>query len=331
VKIDRDIPIVKERTDEVCRILNMYLTETGEIRRLSPSALNSYLDCRLKFYFRYVDGLKETELVTDEIDPSVFGKLLHKTMELIYRPYRNSEVTSTFIEQLQKDGQGIQQALLRAFAEDYFHTAQVTDNDITGRNIIIREVLLKYIIRILEVDKAAAPFTILGLEESLDVCIPVCSGARTVHLNMHGYIDRMDTTRNTLRIIDYKTGNTQRKFTAITDLFDRSKTGNHAALQTLVYAFMTDLARKGHPHITPGLYIMKDLFKENFDPRLYMTYHKQTIDNYFDVSNEFETELNTLLSEMFLSETPFTQTDTPNKCLNCLYADICHRKNTHSW
>jgi len=326
VNIDRDTPIIKERTEEIHRILGMYIAETGEKRRLSPSALNIYLDCRLKFYFRYVDGLKEKEEVMDEIDYSVFGKLLHKTMELIYRPYLNTEVTAGIFTQLQKDRKSVQNALYRAFAEEYFHTEKVSDSDITGRNIIICEVLLKYIMRILEIDKDTAPFTIMSLEEPLDVSIPIRNheGIDTASLNMHGFIDRLDYADNTLRIIDYKTGNAQRNFSGIFDLFDRSKTGNHSVLQTLVYACMTRIARKEHRRINSSLYIMKELFKENYDPRIYIS-RQPPIDNYFDVAAEFEMELNRLLSEMFLSDLPFTQTDNILKCANCPYSDLCHR------
>ena len=262
----------------------------------------------------------------DEIDYSVFGKLLHKTMELIYRPYLNAETTAGRFAQLQKDRKNIQNALYRAFAEDYFHTEKVTDSDITGRNIIIREVLLKYIMRILEIDRKSAPFTILSLEEPLDVSIPIrnTEGLDTVHLNMHGFIDRLDYAGNTLRIIDYKTGNAQRNFSGVADLFDRNKNGNHAVLQTLVYACMIHIAKKEYPRISSTLYIMKELFKENYDPHIYIS-RQPPIENYFDVAAEFETELNRLLSEMFLSDTPFTQTDNIQKCVNCPYADLCHR------
>ena len=341
VNIDRDIPIIKERTDEVHRILGLYLTEKEGCRRLSPSAVNSYLDCRLKFYFRYVEGLKEMEEVTDEIDQSVFGKLLHKTMELIYQPYVGKDITIGILTQLQKDQDGIKDALFKAFAEDYFQVDKVTDDDITGRNIIIREVLLKFVMRILEVDKTAVPFKIISLEEELKVRIPVRNEDLTVHLNMQGYIDRLDIAPSNspkggespssggvgeaLRIIDYKTGNAQRNFTDIADLFDRNKNGNHAAMQTLLYAYMTHIAHGEYTGISSELYVMRDLFTEGYDPRIYIS-HKQPVDNYFDIAEDFEPELNNLLSEMFLSDTPFTQTENTNKCLTCIYADICHRK-----
>ncbi len=326
VGIDKDREIVKERTDEVRRKLDTYLSNEGDIGKLSPSALNNYLDCPLRFYFRYVDGLKESDQVTDEIDQSVFGKLLHKTMELLYLPYIGKEIDAETIETVRKDDRRIRGALLKAFAESYFRSERVTESDITGRNIIIREVLLKYLKQILEVDKADAPFTILTLENSLDVRVPVNNNTRTEMLNMTGYIDRLDNVRGALRIIDYKTGNARRNFTDIPDLFDPEKAGNHAAMQTLVYAYMTHIAYPQYPKIGLGLYVMKDLFRENYDPRIYMS-RKPPVENYFDVSETFEPELNALLSEIFLSDAPFTQTRDIKKCLTCLYADICRRKH----
>ena len=325
VNIESGKSIVKERTEEVRRILGLYLSDAEDKKRLSPSAINSYLDCSLRFYFRYIEGLKENEEVLDEIDPSAFGKLLHKTMELIYKPYINTEITAGILSKLQKDKKGLKNALYSAFADEYFHAGHVSEGDITGRNIIIYEVLLKYVMRILEVDKNAAPFTVVSLEECLELSIPVESeNGSTARLNISGFIDRLDFSGNTLRIIDYKTGNAQRSFSSVADLFDRSKTGNHAVLQTLVYAFMTRIAHPEHSRISSGLYIMKELFEENFDPRINVS-RKTPIDNYFDVSGEFETELNRLLPEMFLSDTPFTQTENTKNCRNCLYSDICHR------
>ena len=324
IKFDSSVAIEKKRTDEVRLKLGRYLSETDDKMWLSPSAMNSYLDCSLKFYFRYIEDLKEKEEMTDEIDPSAFGKLLHKTMELIYQPYIHTEITVAILAQLQKNEKVIQEALYKAFALEYFHTEQVTENDITGRNIIIYEVLQKYVRRILEVDRKIAPFTVLSLEKRLEMHIPINSEGKTVRLKMKGIIDRLDDVNQTLRIIDYKTGKAQRNFTTVADLFDPAKTDNHAVFQTLVYAYMTRIANAEPKPISLGLYIMKELFEDEFNPLI--TRNKSPITNYLEISDEFETELNRLLTEIFLSEMPFTQTENTQKCQHCPYADICHRR-----
>ena len=50
----------------------------------SPSALNAYLDCRLKFYYRYVAGLKAPDEVSAEMDSALFGTIFHRSAVLVY-------------------------------------------------------------------------------------------------------------------------------------------------------------------------------------------------------------------------------------------------------
>jgi CRISPR/Cas system-associated exonuclease Cas4 (RecB family) len=322
---DKSKEIVKERSDEVKNVLNEYLKE-GTEKQLSPSALNSYLDCRLRFYFRYIEGLSESREVTDEIDQSVFGSLLHRMMELLYQPYKDKEIDAEILSGILKNRRLIDHAILRSFADCFFRSENVKDEDITGRNIIIREVLLKYILRIIEIDKVAAPFTLVGLEDRMNIRVPIHNGKHSAMLNLTGFIDRLDYRRDTLYIIDYKTGNAKRSFMSISDLFDCDKPDNHAVMQTLMYAYMVRLAFPRYPRICSGLYVMKDLFTADYDSRIHLS-RKSPIENYFDLSDEFESKLNSLFSEMFLSDTPFAQTDDTKKCLTCPYADICHRKH----
>ena len=58
-----------------------------------PSALNAYLNCRLKFYYKYVAGLRESEGVQDDVDPAVFGNVLHKAMERVYQRHVEQDRT----------------------------------------------------------------------------------------------------------------------------------------------------------------------------------------------------------------------------------------------
>jgi CRISPR/Cas system-associated exonuclease Cas4 (RecB family) len=314
-----DAVIVRERTEEMRRTLALYFSEGEDRKMLSPSALNTYLDCPLRFFFRYIDGLKEQEEPAEEIEPNDFGKLLHSMMEQLYRPYTGKMMYPADVERIAGDAALIRRTLLEAFSKEYFHK-EITEDDISGRNIIIREVLLKYVCRILETDAKAAPFTVLSVEKKLHVRLP--AGDRQI--NMYGVIDRLEETGDGLRIIDYKTGNAVRNFAGVAGLFDRSGGGNHAALQTLVYARMVCAGLPCRQRICPGLYIMKELFADDYDPRLYIS-RQPPLDDYFALAPEFERELEALLMEMFLGEQPFTASADEKNCRNCPYAEICHR------
>ena len=53
-------------------------------RQISASAVNTYLDCPLKFYFSVVEGIQEEEEVSETIESNVCGSILHKVMAVSY-------------------------------------------------------------------------------------------------------------------------------------------------------------------------------------------------------------------------------------------------------
>ncbi len=60
-------------------------THTGEgSRRLSASALNSYINCPLEFYLRYVEGFNPGDDAEDYFDSSTYGTIVHEVMQNIY-------------------------------------------------------------------------------------------------------------------------------------------------------------------------------------------------------------------------------------------------------
>ncbi|MEG1644187.1 MAG: PD-(D/E)XK nuclease family protein, partial [Bacteroidales bacterium] len=72
-----------EKSGEVWKKLNMYLY--GGEASLSASALNTYIDCPLKFYFNYVERIEEADDVSEDIDASAFGSIYHGVMQDIYQ------------------------------------------------------------------------------------------------------------------------------------------------------------------------------------------------------------------------------------------------------
>ncbi|MFG6411082.1 MAG: PD-(D/E)XK nuclease family protein, partial [Bacteroides acidifaciens] len=72
-----------EKTPEVLRrIYRAYDSSNPKSVILSPSALNAYLDCRLRFYYRYVAGLKTPDEVSAEIDSALFGTIFHLSAQV---------------------------------------------------------------------------------------------------------------------------------------------------------------------------------------------------------------------------------------------------------
>jgi len=319
------------KNELVLQGLNQYSTSAEKPKRLTPSALNIYLDCRLKFYFRYILKLYEPEEVKEEIDPGSFGNILHLTMELLYGNFTEKNGHSKVVKE---DIGGLRNQLPEIVEEAFRkHYGLVSSQDFKfeGRNIIARSIILKFANAILDKDSAYAPFDVIGLEagerEGFSLELPI-DLKTTVALK--GIIDRVDLKDEVVRVIDYKTGKDEKKAEDIPSLFDRDdKKRNKAAMQVLYYALMF---RKSYPEmdypLTPGIFNSRELFSDGFDVKLRMLNDKGRHSQVWDARPllpEFESELTGLLREIFDPAIDFDQTEDVKKCRWCPYKGICHR------
>ena len=317
-------PITIEKDDPVMERLHVY-TEAGP-SGLTPSALNTYLDCRLKFYYKYVAGLQESEGVQDDVDPAVFGNVLHKAMERVYQ--RHVEQTGQTLVTAEAIKGFKSKPLDRAVQEGFQeHFRGRADEELTleGRNLIAYDIVHKMARQILKMDAQYAPFEIVSLERETDEgyarLLSVSDASVTVRLK--GIIDRVDRKGDTVRVLDYKTGRDEKKINSIASLFDRDdKRRNKAAMQAMLYAFLYEPRATPDEKITPGLVNAKELFAEHFDPRLILGKHP--IDDYQPYAAEFTQALTGLLSELYDPAVPFTQTEDLKKCDYCPFVRLCY-------
>ncbi|HJX70861.1 MAG TPA: PD-(D/E)XK nuclease family protein, partial [Bacteroidales bacterium] len=321
IQLPKKISITKDK--ETMRIPGEYdQSETGSI--LSPSAINTYLDCTLRFYFRFITGLKEPETVKEELDPALFGSVLHKAMEMLYKPFLGNVILPGNIEQILKNERKISTSLDMAFREKYFGNQEV---EIRGRNVILREVIRKYLHQILEVDQRYAPFQILDLEQKYNTLIALHNGQK---IRIGGIFDRIDEKEGKVRIIDYKTGEKKNTFPDLASLFELpGSKRNTAIFQTFLYALVYRNA-KGKSWIVPGLYFIRDIFSDEFDYRIFLKEAHQAVipvENAMNHLEEFEQRLKETLTRMMDPAIPFTQTDDAGTCMYCPYRMICHREN----
>jgi CRISPR/Cas system-associated exonuclease Cas4 (RecB family) len=309
-------------------LLKKYQT-TGN-KALSPSAINTYLNCPARFYFKYVAELKEPENVLEEIEATLMGSILHKAMEYLYKPCLNKEINTQIIEGILENTEFINTCIHKAFLSEYLEPNQKEQNPsnvkLIGKNKLIKEVIFKYVKSVLEFDKRHTPFTFLGLEMPCRMVVKI-SGNKQISIG--GIIDRVDNAKGTTRIIDYKTGIKKDSFNDLVELFTGKATKrNGAAFQTLLYASVLSNETENQ-HIFPGLYYVRNLRAELVNESLSMGTGKRKtrLDSYSQVKEEFEYLLFERIDEIFSDNGVFKQTDDTDYCTQCPYTSICGKFN----
>lgn len=301
------------------------LISTYSERKLSPSAINVYLDCKLKFYYKYIAEIKEKDEIKEEIDAVLFGNLFHYAIELLYKPFENKMVEAYALKLLLANHQRINDVVRQAIAVKYY---QMDPDDISGlqlggQSILIASHIRDYIHQLLENDIRFAPFQIVGLEKEYGANYKVDSDQRTHQIAIGGIIDRMDQTAEGLRIIDYKTGRHMKlDFKEWTQLVDRDYADRRKEIfQTLIYSDIVNRS-ENQPAIFPVIYKLDDLFDEEFIPNVIFQGQKLSFKS---VAHEFEPVFSEVLSEMFSITNTYDQTKDLQKCSYCSYNKICRR------
>jgi CRISPR/Cas system-associated exonuclease Cas4 (RecB family) len=320
-------PIVIEHSAEVERKLARYLANDEMQKYLSPSAINTYIDCSLKFYLRYLAGIGEPDEVLEEIDAAGFGTVVHDTIRELYDLISDRNNGIVTVEELKKLKASTkpEEVLKRTFIKEHFKGRKVAG--LEGRNIVIFRVMLRYLEKIVDTDLKIAPFALVSAEKSYNRNLKIPYGDREMEVRLGGKIDRVDRVEGILRVIDYKTGNARQGFPGMDTLFNGALLSrNGPGMQTMFYAWLVAGAFPGE-QILPGLYIMKALYGKEFHPALTIGSHRQKsrIDSFSEYEEEYLVLLKNLLSQLFDPDTPFIQREHDAKCNYCDFASICNR------
>lgn len=321
VSSSKTSPLQVEKNEEVRRCLAAF--RQGGPRAISASAINTYLDCPLKFYFSVVQGVREEEEVSETIESDVFGSILHKVMEELYDPFCHKTVTADLLQTIQKDTSLITGAIARAFSSEFFKTEVV--RPLTGQNFLIGEMIRKYVEKVLERDRKLTPFRYIESEKKIKALFTLSDGTP---IQLKGFIDRIDEVNGVLRIIDYKSGSGTSVFASIDSLFsleekDRAK----AVMQVFMYAWMyRQLPESAGKKITGGIYYMRTLFGDQFDASIYQRIERgksAPVMDFDAYASDFEAGLRHCLDDIFGIDSNFVQTPTEKVCKYCQFKGIC--------
>ena len=314
-------PLAVPKREDIMRRLDAY--RKGGSKAISASAINTYLDCPLKFYFSVVEGIREEEEVSETIESDVFGSILHKVMEELYKPFQGKMVTVDLLKAIRKDTALLTGAIARAFASEFFKTEVV--RSLTGQNYLIGEMIRKYVEKILERDGKLTPFVYIESERKINGLISLSDHSE---IRLKGFIDRVDEVRDAIRIIDYKSGSGTTTFSSIESLFNKEeKDRAKAVMQVFMYCWMyAHLTENKGKTIQPGIYYVRSLFADPFDPSVYLRIERgksEKVEDFSGYAQAFEEGLRGCLDEIFNPEIPFTQTPTGKACSYCPFKGIC--------
>jgi CRISPR/Cas system-associated exonuclease Cas4 (RecB family) len=271
---------------------------------LSPTALSTYLNCPLDFYFKYILGLQESDEVDEEMGADVVGNIIHKVLEDLYKPYVGGRPDFKIIRQ---DLDAVSKKVIQEQMKNRW-----IKTGINKMNIEIIETLLNKFISIDEAYVAeqlakGKNFEIVEVEKVLSRVFDFEIEGAKLSVKLRGFADRIEKLDNTLRIIDYKTGKVDKlSRVEITKVF--SDAAWSKALQLLMYQAMYDDFKD--PSLEVGIVGFRDLAK-------YVQSIQLKKEDQEDVANLFYDGLKELLSKMLYDEDEIVHNPKSKWCKFC--------------
>lgn len=290
-----------ERTPKLTKELEK-LFHSGAVK-FSATSLQTFINCSLQYYYRYIEKIKEAETKNEEIDMALFGEMLHHAVEQLYNEVKDKTFSKKIAAAIKEKSESVVADTIKLKYDKYYQHK--------GYAFIIEKILIKYIEQIVDADLALPPFEIIETEKSHEVKLTLKDN---VNVTITGKFDRIDKTEEGFRIVDYKTGKDELNSNYnIEKIFSDPK--YKVLLQLMLYNWLAERSNyKGI--ITSGIYPLRRISSKGPE--------SVSSSDWRNNSELFDLSLKKLLEEIIF-ETDFVQTQDLKRCQYCPYKDICNR------
>lgn len=307
-----------------------YSSDSPHPHPLSPSAINAYLDCPLKFFFQQIAKIRIQQDPQEGINGPLFGTLFHDAAFFAHQSLTKKSpiIQSAEIKNMLQSDRTIEQFVEKSFLVNVFNNdpSAVAYN---GQHLIVKDVLIQYLKNLLNFDLLTRQIDLVSLEQVHYRKINVQIGDKTAPINVGGKIDRIDivttnvngTPLKTLRIIDYKTSGHEDNATEMTNLFASSSTRKSYSFQTFLYSWV--MREKQSLPIAPVLLYVNETKDEQNDYVVQL--NKEKIYDFAQIEPDFDEYLQATIDEIFNPQIPFRQTEIQSVCAKCDYKQLCGR------
>mgnify|MGYP003346491341 FL=1 len=158
--------------------------------RYNATALDSYLQCQLKFYYRYVLHLQEKEQITDDVEQFDIGNIVHESLKTFFSLHLGEKLTRKQLNESQ----------LQKILEEQF--LQYFGENPTGKILLLQKQIEKQLLRFLR----DYQLTKIETENIVINDVEFESDVTVNGWNFSFRIDRIETRGENIFILDYKTG-----------------------------------------------------------------------------------------------------------------------------
>jgi len=280
--------------------------------RFSPTSLDSYLQCKLKFYFERILELDAPGEIAEMIAPDDRGTLIHSILKETFQLFVNKKISQNNYLNVR---QHLEKIILKQFSA----------KPDTGEYYILKILTQYRLNKFLDMNIRQTPvFTPVYLESRWEAVLQT-----TYHqISFKGYIDRIDRTAGKYIIYDYKSGAGPKsdKIDPTIDLTDIKQIREciHSfQLPVYLYMFLNNNKEISLNDVEAKLVLLLDcqfyslfpednkkigLSKKDLYDKFYMPALKTTIDDIMNPEEEFK---------------KYDDTD----CRYCAYTTICNEIN----
>ena len=306
---------------------------------ISPSALQNYIDCPMRFYYYSVAKLKKEKEVAESMDHAMIGNVYHNVMWALFtseeemmsdkvydkRDIKPSPMQKVTLEYLQS-WSGRDQDVRRKV--ESLMCAELGTDEIVGRNLVTVRVIVRYVMETINRDiellklHCADCFEVVGLERPLK--------ATLYGVNFYGVADRIDRIggRGPVRMVDYKSGKDDPSVLATGD-------SDAEEVASLIYGGESEKRKKVKAGLQFFIYDkmlqangIADL--DNVSNSMYATTGLFSgapsvcpLNKKF--AEQMDQRLESLIKEILSPQVPFTMTDDAANCEYCDFKMICGR------
>jgi len=308
VSFARGEPSSVKKTPEMLR----YVASNVNI---SPSNLDNYLACPLKFYYGSVLGFDKKEGFSSDFEAKDIGILVHDILKSFF-----SCKTGAPLSINAGDYALIEAATDKCFSEKY---SSIED----GFGYIIKSRIKNRLKDVLREHENLLPLEILCVEKRMEV--PYKSGSFNIRLV--GKIDRIDKRNGKIWVIDYKSGTSaslpSHEDSCFANRESWPKKIKSVQLPFYILLYMLSNTDTDINSMEASLMLLGKM-NEKMEVSLFtrVVRRKELVLNKVKYFHHLRAMIDTLIAEIFNVDLPFVPTSDTETCANCDFKLFCDRQ-----